>query len=223
MDSTQAITNSEDGRTNDLPGEWSLVLLSKVATLSKKPRDLDPSSYEEIAFVPMDLIPDAQLYLQTWDIRSASEVKSGVYFTEGDLLLAKITPCLENGKQGIARGIPNGWGFATTEVFPIHATDIDSEFLAFYLNLPSVRRFLASRMEGSTGRQRLPRSVIENLSISLPEIEEQRAIAGVLRAVQQSKEVSEKVITGTRELKRSLLRRLFTRGTVVLGEEANVH
>lgn len=223
MDETQALAPriKGDSRT-DLPSGWRSVPLAKVATFCKKPRRLDLSACGEITFVPMEAIPQAEFYLKKWDLRQPRNVRSGVYFTDGDILLAKITPCLENGKQCIAIGVPNGWGIATTEVFPLHPVDIVPEFLALHLKLPEVRQFLASRMEGSTGRRRLPRPVIEQLTIPVPGVDEQREIVNVLRAVQQAREASERVIAATRELKRSLMRHLFTYGSVSVDRAKDV-
>jgi type I restriction enzyme S subunit len=109
----------------------------------------------------MALIPEGGHEVSQYELRAPSDVRSGVVVLEGDLLLAKITPCLENGKQGIVKRIPNGWGYATTEVFPIRTNEqLKIEFLNYYLLQRSVREALASKMEGTTGRQRLPKAVV---------------------------------------------------------------
>jgi type I restriction enzyme S subunit len=203
-----------------LPETWEVVRLGDVAEFSHRPRDLP--SPDAVPFLPMTLIPDQDLYATRWELRSPSEVRSGVFCQEGDLLLAKITPCLENGKQGIVKGIPGGWGIATTEVFPIHSLIVFNEFLALYLKLPEVRRSLAGKMEGTTGRQRLPKAVVESLSVPLPPLPEQRAIAHALRTVQQAREATERVIAAARELKRSLMRHLFTYGPVPVSQADQV-
>ncbi len=203
-----------------LPENWGVAHLADVAEFSKKERGADITG--SIPFIPMTLLPESGLYVDNWEDRTREEVRSGVYFRDGDLLLAKITPCLENGKQGIARGIPGGWGYATTEVYPIHGTAVLTEYLAYYLRHQPVRNHLVDRMEGSTGRQRLPKSVVENLPIPLPPLPEQRAIAHVLSTVQRAREATEAVIVATRELKRSLMRHLFTYGPVPVDRVAGV-
>ncbi len=203
-----------------LPEDWGVEHLADVAEFSKKERGADITG--SIPFIPMTLLPESGLYVDHWEDRAREEVRSGVYFRDGDLLLAKITPCLENGKQGIARGIPGGWGYATTEVYPIHGTAVLTEYLAYYLRHQPVRNHLVDRMEGSTGRQRLPKSVVENLPIPLPPLPEQRAIAHVLSTVQRAREATEAVIAATRELKRSLMRHLFLYGPVPVDQVAGV-
>ncbi|MBX6770817.1 MAG: restriction endonuclease subunit S, partial [Chloroflexi bacterium] len=202
-----------------LPEEWQVVRLGDTLDRSKRPALLSVADAQHpIPFVPMALLPSDKLYIENWELRSSTEVRSGVQIHDGDLLLAKITPCLENGKQGIVRGLPDGWGYATTEVIPLRPRGVDTEYLAFYLKLPTIRRYLASKMEGATGRQRLPKVVLESLCVPLPPLPEQRAIARVLRAVQRAKEATEQVIAATRELKRALMRHLFTYGPVPVHE-----
>jgi len=204
-----------------LPEEWQVVRLGEVSEIGHRGKRQPLSS--DVPFIPMALIPEDNLYIQSWEIRKPCQVRSGVLIREGDLLLAKITPCLENGKQGVVRGLPREWGYATTEVFPIHSkTDSPIiEFLANYLRLPEVRQTLAAKMEG-TGRRRLPKSVLLNLPIPLPTFPEQRAIAHVLRTVQETKEATEQVIVAARELKKSLMRHLFTYGPAPVGQADQV-
>jgi len=201
-----------------LPEEWRVVKLGEVANIGH--RSQKRLFQVQVPFIPMALIPEDGLYLDKWEKRAPQDVRSGVLVKNGDLLLAKITPCLENGKQGIVRNLPIGWGYATTEVFPIYPEDqqLLLEFLAYYLKVENVRQDLASKMEGTTGRQRLPKAVLREYSIPLPPLPEQRAIAHVLRTVQEAKEATERVIAALRELKKSLMRHLFTYGPVPLDQ-----
>src|SRR2546428_163363 len=69
----------------------------------------------QVPFLSMDRLPVSRLEVNSYEIRSAGEIASGTAFDEGDLLVAKITPCFENGRQAIARAVPGGQGVATTE------------------------------------------------------------------------------------------------------------
>jgi type I restriction enzyme S subunit len=200
--------------TDTMPPEWKVSRIGDEVEFTRKPRDLDISLCEAVPFIPMDLLPADGLYTRHHETRTPDQLTSGVFFTNGDILLAKITPCLENGKQAIAKDIPGGWGFATTEVFPIRPKSHDTEFLAFYLRVAEVRRLLATKMQGATGRQRLPREAVENFPVPVPPLPEQQAIAHVLRTVQQAKEATERIIDAARQLKQSLMRHLFTYGPV---------
>jgi len=206
-----------------LPEEWGVVRLSDVAEFSKKPRALSLADSEMIPFVPMEHIPNDSTFSAKYDFRKPQEIRSGTFFHKGDLLVAKITPCFENGKQGIVNELPTDFGYATTEVWPLHATDSASIlFLSYYLKMRSVRAEIAGKMEGTTGRQRVPKHVLEVLEIPLPPLSEQKKIAGVLSGVQEAKEKTEAVIQAAKELKKSLMKHLFTYGPVSIKEAENV-
>ena len=226
--SGRSVANTEDlpdgfqmTELGPLPKEWRVVRLGEVAIVG--PPRIPRLSRDAIPFIPMALIPEGGHEVSQYELRAPSDVRSGVVVLEGDLLLAKITPCLENGKQGIVKRIPNGWGYATTEVFPIRTNEqLKIEFLNYYLLQRSVREALASKMEGTTGRQRLPKAVVIALPIPLPPLPEQRAIAHVLRTVQWAKEATEGVIAALRELKKSLMQHLFTYGPIPVTEHERV-
>ncbi|NPV06564.1 MAG: hypothetical protein HPY83_01215 [Anaerolineae bacterium] len=204
-----------------LPQEWQVAELGQVVEFTGR-RGLSPYR-ATVPFIPMTLVPTGPLAVTEWELRTPEEVRSGVPVRDGDVLLAKITPCLENGKQGIVRGLPGGWGYASTEIYAMHPNpSMLAEFLALYLKLPAVREDLAGKMQGTTGRQRLPKDALIALPIPLPPLPEQRAIAHVLRTVQDAIEATERVIAATKELKRSLMRHLFTYGPVPVQEADRV-
>ncbi len=120
--------------------------------------------------------------------------------------------------------LPTDFGYATTEVWALHPKDkqVITKLLYNYIKTPPIRINLAGKMEGSTGRQRLPRHVIETLKIPLPPLLEQKKIAATLSAVQSTKEKTEDVIQATKELKKSLIKHLFTYGPVPVEEAENV-
>lgn len=111
------------------------------------------------------------------------EIKSGfTKFSENAVLLAKITPCTQNNKTAIVTE-PNG-GYATTEVYPIHAgKNLEPFYLMHFLRSPSVRAILISSMTGATGRQRVPVNIVRNLEIPVPPLQEQKRIIKKLDAI----------------------------------------
>lgn len=200
---------------SDLLPDWTNVKWRDICQFTQKPRDRRYSDFENIPFVPMDFIPIGNLHFNQYILKSASEITSGTYFEPGDILVAKITPSFENGKQGIIENLPTPFGVATTEVIPFKEVANLSEklFLFYYLLRHDVRADLAGKMEGSTGRQRLSKSTLESLEISLPSLPEQRAIARALRAVQEAREARRKELQLERERKAALMQHLFTHGT----------
>ena len=198
-----------------IPNGWEIVRFGDVATFTKKPRGLQYSDYNEIPFVPMNLIPVAELLSAEFTLKSNDELSSGTYFEPGDILLSKITPSFENGKQCIIEELPTPFGIATTEVIPIREVVgvSDKRFLFYYLLRPDVRTQLAGRMQGSTGRQRLGKETLMNLQLLLPPLPEQRAIASVLGAIKEAKFARQKEIALERERKAALMDYLFSHGT----------
>ena len=196
----------------EIPESWETLGLGKVAVFTKKPRDLRYSDYSKVPFVPMELIPIAELFSQEFILKTNDELKSGTYFEPGDILLPKITPSFENGKQCIIKELPTPFGIATTEVIPIREIEgvSDISYLFYYLLLPNVRISLAGKMQGTTGRQRLSKDALVNLQIPLPPLPEQRAIASIFQAIDEKTAVLKKEVEHLDELFHAMLDELMT-------------
>lgn len=207
----------------ELLEDWEVVRLGDVTEFSRKPRSLNISKHKKIPFIPMECIPDERSYISKYELKNQDGIKSGTFFFKGDLLVAKITPSFENGKQCIIDDLPTDFGYATTEVWPLHGTDrCDILYLFYYLKKHEIRTEIAAKMEGSTGRQRVPKNVLAKLEIPLPPLPEQHRIAAVLSAVQDAKEKTGAVIAAAKSLKKSLMRHLFTYGPVPAGAAESV-
>ncbi|MBX5449637.1 MAG: hypothetical protein IRZ24_06175, partial [Thermogemmatispora sp.] len=98
---------------------WKRVPLAEIAEFTSKPRELRLTDYKAIPFVPMELIPSDKIAIDGFLIKDPSAISSGTFFRRGDILLPKITPSFENGKQAIAEDVPLPFGLATTEVIPL--------------------------------------------------------------------------------------------------------
>jgi type I restriction enzyme S subunit len=191
---------------------WARV--GDLYEVTRKPRGLDLLSSETIPFTPMEAIPQGGVYSPNYVPKTAGTITSGTYFERGDLIVAKITPSFENGKQALTFDLPAPFGYATTEVIPLHPRESgqDRRLLFFYLLHPDIRHHVAERMEGSTGRQRVPENVL--LDLPFPEIEpaEQSAIADALELIQRTSTAELRCEERARELNRAAMRTLFTRG-----------
>ena len=192
--------------------QW--LRLGDTYEITKKPRGLDTSLLPTIPFVPMAAIPQGGAYAPDYALKAPTKIRSGTYFERGDILVAKITPSFENGKQALATTLPTPYGYATTEVIPLRPLkeEHDRRLLFFYLLHPDVRHHVAERMEGTTGRQRVPEDVL--LDLPFPEFnpEEQTAVANSLEKIQRLITIEARSIQTTTELKRAAMETLFTRG-----------
>ena len=198
----------------ELPRCHRWVRLGDAYEVTKKPRGLDMTSLPSIPFAPMNAIPQGGAYTPNYTMRKPGEMRSGTYFERGDILVAKITPSFENGKQALATELPTPFGFATTEIIPLRPFngEHDRRLLFFYLLHPDVRHHVAERMEGTTGRQRIPIDVI--LDLPFPEFDSkaQTTIADSLEMIQRLKAIESQAVKATMNLKRAAMRTLFTRG-----------
>ncbi|MDR1163388.1 MAG: restriction endonuclease subunit S [Candidatus Accumulibacter sp.] len=183
--------------------------------VTKKPRDLDVRSHATIPFIPMESVPQGGAYEPVFSLKSPDALTSGTYFERGDVLVSKITPSFENGKQAFVQSLPLPFGYATTEVIPLRPFEggkHDPRLLFFYLLHPDVRHYVAERMEGSTGRQRVPEGVLLDLPMPDIELQEQTRAADTLEMIQAAMAVEDKAAENAQELKRAAMTRLFTRG-----------
>lgn len=198
-----------------IPDGWKWTSVGQAFVFTNKPRELDVGKHPAVPFIPMDLIPIHRLHASDHVMKAPADLTSGTYFEAGDLLISKITPCFENGKQAIITDLPLPFGYATTEVIPLKAIDGVSNlrFLFFYLMEPSVRSELAARMEGATGRQRLSKSALEAWEMALPPLDEQMTISGALTKILDAIEIQDKSIATLKELKTATMAHLFSCGT----------
>jgi len=197
-----------------LPKEWRVVRLGKVLrSIPKKERRIKIEENKQYTLLSVGL------YSKGVSIKSVvfgRELKTKTWYRveDGDFLLLKIWA--RKGAYGFAKGVGNNAIVSGDyPILKIDSAQADREFTELYLSQPQVWRRLEIGAKGATNRQRVhERDFVEILSIPLPPLPEQRAIAHVLRAVQQAKEATEQVIQATRELKKSLMRHLFTYGPV---------
>lgn len=139
----------------------------------------------KVSFVSMPKVSETG-EIDTSEVRNYSEVKKGFTgFKDGDVLFAKITPCMENGKGAVAHSLMNSVGFGSTEFHVLRPkADLTTSKWLYYLTSWHEFRVLAEKhMTGSAGQKRVPKKFLEDYEINLPSLEEQRRVAGVLDKV----------------------------------------
>ena len=198
--------------------EWPYRALAEVCQI--KPPKAEArrliAGTDLVSFVPMEYLGIDQKILIPIQTKYLSEVAgSYTYFANGDVLLAKITPCFENGKLGIAANLISGIGFGSSEyiVFrPDHS--LDKEWLYYFLSRETFRIEGAARMSGAVGHKRVSKEFIETYPIPVPPLPEQKRIVTILDeafdSIATAKANAEKNLQNARTLFESHLQSVFT-------------
>ena len=180
------------------------------------------SDSDEVSFAPMEDLGIDLKFLNPHRTRGLAEVSgSYTYFADSDVLLAKITPCFENGKLGIARNLSNGVGFGSSEYIVLRPTPaLNAEFLYYFLARPEFREEGARSMTGAVGHKRVTKEFVESYLIPLPPLPEQQRIVALLdesfEGIATAKANAEKNLRSASELFASHLKVAFSRpGDVV--------
>jgi type I restriction enzyme S subunit len=163
-------------------GEWKEVRLGKVATINPK-KSAKPED-GLVSFLPMEAVSETAQLLSL-ETKKYEEVSKGFSaFSDGDVLVAKITPCFENGKGAYVTNLTNGIGFGSTEFHVIRTEqELSSRFIYYITNSYEFRFRGEANMQGSAGQRRVPTDFLRAYPIALPPIDEQKAICSILDAV----------------------------------------
>lgn len=152
--------------------------------------------------------------------KKLGEVRKGyTYFQNRDVLFAKITPCMENGKVAIAQNLKNGIGFGTTEFHVIRPKEqILSEWIYYVIRQPFFREIAKNRMTGSAGQKRVPTQFLKNYKILLPPLAEQKKIVARLDSLSEKirrvQELQKKTELDLVALEQSILHKAFSGGDI---------
>ncbi len=169
--------------TGKIPEHWDSKRLKYVAKInpSKPPFQVDGSADDEGVFLPMEKVSEHGQINQELR-KSIHEVSSGfTCFAKGDVIVAKITPCFENGKGALLSDLETDFGYGSTEFHVLRANEAVSPILLFYITKthPFMKNGEAF-MSGSAGQKRVPSSFVENFETGVPPKEEQTAITNFL-------------------------------------------
>lgn len=152
-----------------------MVRLSDVAQINPR---FDKTSLADdalVSFVPMAAVGAADGQIDASTTRPFGEVKKGYTpFREGDVLFAKVTPCMENGKMAVARGLKNGVGFGSSEFHVLRPTErVDAKYLYHFVSSESFRKEAARHMTGAVGLRRVPTAFLSDAELPLVDLDEE--------------------------------------------------
>jgi len=177
--------------------DWPMVQLQKACNIKPPKSELNDCDQSMlVSFVPMSDLNEKEMYFTPKQEKQIKDVFNGyTYFRNNDVLLAKITPCFENGKSGIARNLKNGIGFGSTEFFILRADkNILPEWIHYHISTDTFLKLGANNMTGSAGQQRVTKDFISNYQIPLPSINEQEQIITEIEAEQKIINENKKLI-----------------------------
>lgn len=171
---------------NGLPEGWMLAALPQVCTINPRKPDFGALGMDaEVTFVPMPAVDAGSGAITKPVLRRLADVRKGfTSFRDDDVIVAKITPCMENGKAAIARGLANGLGFGSTEFHVLRTNGaVLPEYVYHFVRRESFRANAAAEMTGSVGQKRVPASFLEQTEIPLPPLAEQQRIVAKAEAL----------------------------------------
>ena len=161
-----------------IPKDWKLMKIKNLAVINPPKSEL-PKCAMECTFMPM--VKLRRGLIDTDEQKPIEEVYDGyTYFRENDIIMAKVTPCYENGNIAIAKGLKNGIGFGTTEINVFRAQAISTEFLYYRLQESHLMNYGVSHMTGVAGLQRVPTSYFSEFKFAVPGWREQKSIEAFL-------------------------------------------
>ena len=165
-------------KNTKLPLGWELTEIKDISEVNPRSDKSAMRDNLEVSFVPMPAVSARNGFIDVTQNRPFSEVKKGYTgFLEGDVLFAKITPCMENGKMAVVPKVINGYGFGSTEFHvlrPKHG--IDAVYLYYFISSEYFRGNAAHNMTGAVGQKRVPAAYIKKSKIPVAPLTEQKRI-----------------------------------------------
>ncbi len=196
---------------------WGVKLAKDICEIKPAKKEVKINLNDEsiVTFLPMPDLPILEKSTLPKQSKKLSDVYSGyTYFAEGDLLMAKITPCYENGKMSIATNLVNGVGFGSSEYIVFRCNEkLSPEYLFYFFARNEFRKEGKCNMKGAVGHKRVSKEFIENYKIPLPPLAQQEAIVTELDALKERTSLLEekykRKLDSLEELKKSVLQKAF--------------
>lgn len=194
---------------------WSKKMLSEVAQINPRRAQIERDEATSTSFVPMEAVDEILGEVTQTIAQPYLKVKKGyTYFENGDVIFAKITPCMQNGKHAVVSGLIDGFGFGSTEFHVIRASEeIIPEWIHYYLRRRQTLDAALKTFTGAVGQQRVPDGFLKDLEIPVPHPDTQRKIAARLKAqlaeVETARQAAQVLLSDTRLLRVRMLKAFF--------------
>lgn len=195
----------------EIPGHWDTPRIKSVAIFNPSKSTVN---YQKVGYAPMDCIRCGNI---TAGIIDYKKLPTGLtYFENEDIVVAKVTPCFENGNIAIAKNLHNGCAYGSSELFVFRCYGVENRYLFYYMQDEKFKHKCCSTMTGTGGLKRISSSFIRNAFIPLPPLPEQEAIVTYLDTkvakIDEYISIAEKKIAALEELKQTIIAEAVTRG-----------
>ena len=204
-------------RENGVSDEsWEEKLLGDVCTVN--PKKIDAKNLDdnlEVSFVPMAAVSDVLGEIVNHEVKNLQDVRTGfTNFSKGDVIFAKITPCMENGKSAIVGPLVNDIGYGSTEFYVLRCKEeLNNKYLYHMVRNTTFRAEAKAVMTGAVAQQRVPKTFLQEYQLLLPTLSEQheivRLIDELLARERAAQQVTEQALASIDLMKKSILARAF--------------
>lgn len=195
---------------------WEEKLLGDVCTVN--PKKIDAKNLDdnlEVSFVPMAAVSDVLGEIVNHEVKNLQDVRTGfTNFSKGDVIFAKITPCMENGKSAIVGPLVNDIGYGSTEFYVLRCKEeLNNKYLYHMVRNTTFRAEAKAVMTGVVGQQRVPKTFLQEYQLLLPTLSEQheivRLIDDLLARERAAQQAAEQALASIDLMKKSILARAF--------------
>ena len=189
-------------KMQEAPSGWRVLAIDQIAEINPR---VDKSKIADdllVSFVPMPAVEAETGYIEVFQERPFAEVKKGFTpFLEGDVLSAKITPCMENGKMAVVPAVKNGYGFGSTEFHVLRPVQgIEPKYLYYFISSKSFRSRAQHNMSGSVGQKRVSKTYLGQQLIPIAPLEQQKRIVAKIEELFSHIDAGIKTLQKARQL-----------------------
>ena len=171
----------DNSHYENLPENWCLAKVKDVFVINPRNKAEDNTI---AGFIPMTLIDDGYSNTFSYEKRKWGAIKTGfTHFADGDVAVAKISPCLENRKSIVLRDLPNGIGAGTTELHVFRSSVVSPEYALYFFKSEYFISRCVGTFNGVVGQQRVGKNIIEEIRIPIPPINEQTKIVSKIKTL----------------------------------------
>lgn len=194
---------------------WPKKKLSEVAQINPRRASIERDDASTTSFVPMEAVDEILGEVTQTIAQPYSKIKKGyTYFENGDVIFAKITPCMQNGKHAVVNNLLDNFGFGSTEFHVVRGSEeITPEWIHYFLRRKQTLDAALKTFTGAVGQQRVPASFLEDLEIPVPHPDTQRQITSRLKAqlaeVETARQAAQMQLSDTRLLRARMLKVFF--------------